>query len=240
MRKKDSAINRKNTQTDIHIIIAAIVLLISIAVIIYPPVTQSINSRHLSDAEAEYEDSVNKYSTDSIQKMLDKADAYNEKLAAMQNPLTDSEKENGYDDLLNVKGDVIGYLDIPSISVSIPIYHYTDSSSMQNGAGHMVGTSLPVGGKSTHAVLSAHSGIPDKRLFTDLDKVQIGDTFTITVLSRKLKYQVDQIETVLPNDDTYIHIEDGKDLVTLITCTPQGINTHRLLARGHRISTSWA
>lgn len=214
--------------------------MISTAVIIYPPVTQGINNRHLSDAEIEYKDSVKEYSTDSIQKMLDEADTYNEKLAVTQNPLTDSEAYDGYDDLLNIKNGVMGYLEIPSISVSIPICHYTDSNSMQNGVGHMVGTSLPVGGKSTHAVLSAHSGIPDKRLFTDLDKVQIGDAFTITVLNRKLKYQVDQIETVLPDDDTYIHIEDGKDLVTLITCTPQGVNTHRLLVRGHRISTSWA
>lgn len=141
-----------------------------------------------------------------------------------------------YDHQLNIGGDgIMGYIEIPLISVNLPIYHGTDSTTLDAGAGHLIGSSLPVGGETTHAVLTAHSGMASQKLFSDLDKLEYGDVFFVKVLGQTLAYQVDQINTVLPHDTTYLGIEEGEDLCTLVTCTPFAVNTHRLLVRGTRI-----
>lgn len=230
-KKKD----KKNRHILQHIIIV-LILLLSIGCLAYPSVAQWWNADKETRAAAVYDDTVEKMNKAKAEQMLKDADAYNQKLAQMPFPLESGEAEEGYDDLLKVdnKG-MMGYLEVPVLKINIPIYHYTNNVSMGEGAGHMVGSSLPVGGKSTHAVISAHCGMPDKELFTHLERVQEGDIFTITVLSRKTTYQVDQIKVVLPDDDSDLQIVDGQDYVTLLTCTPFGINDHRLLVRGHRI-----
>ena len=149
--------------------------------------------------------------------------------------MTDEERAQ-YESLLNVSGNgIIGYIEIPSINCSLPIYHGTDEAILQIAVGHIEGTSLPVGGSGTHCVLSGHRGLPSARLFTDLDKMVIGDTFLMRVLDETLTYEVDQIRIVLPYEMDDLEIEEGKDYCTLVTCTPYGINSHRLLVRGHRI-----
>lgn len=141
-----------------------------------------------------------------------------------------------YNHQLNIAGDgIMGYVEIPMIDVNLPIFHGTDSDALDVGIGHLLGTSLPVGGESTHSVLTAHSGMANQKLFSDLDKLKIGDVFYLQVLGETLAYQVDQIQTVLPHDTTYLGISEGQDYCTLVTCTPFGINTHRLLVRGTRI-----
>ena len=141
-----------------------------------------------------------------------------------------------YLSLLNLNGDsVMGYVEIPLIQVNLPIYHGTDSDVLDAGIGHLLGTSLPVGGMNTHSVLTAHSGMANQKMFSDLDKLDLGDVFYLQVLGETLAYQVDQINTVLPHDTTYLGIEEGMDICTLVTCTPFGVNTHRLLVRGFRI-----
>ena len=149
--------------------------------------------------------------------------------------MTDEERAQ-YESLLNVSGNgIIGYIEIPSINCSLPIYHGTDEAILQIAVGHIEGTSLPVGGSGTHCVLSGHRGLPSARLFTDLDKMVIGDTFLMRVLDETLTYEVDQIRIVLPYELDALEIEEGKDYCTLVTCTPYGVNSHRLLVRGHRI-----
>jgi len=167
------------------------------------------------------------------------ASEFNAELAERSNPFLMTEDQRcRYYELLNLSGSgEMGYIEIPSINVSLPIYHSTDESALQNGVGHLEWSSLPVGGESTHCVLSGHRGLPSAKLFTNLDSVIRGDIFVIHVLNEELFYEVDQIITVEPEDTAALQIEDGKDLCTLVTCTPYGINTHRLLIRGHRIET---
>jgi sortase A len=146
---------------------------------------------------------------------------------------------SGYEDILNVAGTgIMGYIEIPKIEVSLPVYHGTSESVLQMAVGHLEGTCLPVGGESTHSVLSAHRGLPSARLFTDLNKLEVGDVFMVTVLDRLLTYEVDQIMIVEPQDVKPLGVREGEDLCTLLTCTPYGINTHRLLVRGHRIENA--
>ena len=171
-------------------------------------------------------------------KILEEAHAYNKALYETDFPLVDFKDVPGYDEALNVTDNsMIGYLDIDRISVSLPIYHGTSDEVLGRGVGHREGSSLPVGGENTHAVLSAHRGLPSSKLFTDLDRVEIGDTFRITVLDEVLTYQVDFIKIIEPRDISNLQIIEGGDYCTLFTCTPYGINTHRLLVRGIRIET---
>ena len=178
-----------------------------------------------------------------MEELRAQAEAYNQRLAEnngfskpaldeYNNPITPED----YWDILDVDGNgMMGYISIPRINVTIPVYHGTSEEVLQVAVGHMQNTSLPVGGESTHAVLSGHRGLPSKALFTDLDQVQVGDLFSLTVLNETLYYRVDQILTVLPNETDALAIEKGKDYVTLVTCTPYGVNSHRLLVRGARI-----
>lgn len=179
-------------------------------------------------------------SKDDYSKIIKSARAYNKRLAeeGMKWVLTDEEREE-YNNELKIEGtEIMAYVSVPKFHIKCPIYHGTDEEVLQIAVGHLEGSSLPVGGKSTHCLISGHRGLPSAKLFTDIAKIREGDTWTIQVLNETLTYECDQIRTVLPDDVSDLKIEEGKDLCTLITCTPYGINTHRLLVRGHRIDNA--
>lgn len=217
-------------------IILIVVFFVGLSVLLYPTVSDYWNSLHQSRAIATYSDAVEEMDTSDYERMWAEADAYNEKLYESGHGLGLAEDEKKeYDSLLDVSGTgIMGYIEVPKIDCSLPIYHGTDEGALQIAIGHLEGSSLPVGGKSTHCVLSGHRGLPSARLFTDLDQMEEGDIFILNILGRKLAYEVDQIKVVLPEEMSDLEIEEGKDLCTLVTCTPYGINTHRLLVRGHR------
>ncbi len=228
---------RKRRGPSISTIIALVILLIGAGIIAYPTFSDWWNSYHQSRAIASYVQAVQETDPAKIEAMLEDAHKYNEKLLTDSNrwQMTDAEKAE-YENLLDLTGNgVMGYVQINSINVDYPIYHGMDESVLQIAIGHLEGSSLPVGGESTHAVISGHRGLPSARLFTDIDKLTEGDTFTVTVLDQTVTYEVDQIRIVLPTDLSNLNIDQGADYCTLITCTPYGINTHRLLVRGHRI-----
>ena len=201
----------------------------------YPLVSTIINSKYHSDIETAYTAAIEDSNADELEQQRQAAQQYNAMLSgaaiaeggASAPPLP-------YAEQLTV-GGVICYIDIPKINVYLPVQHGTGAETLEKSVGHVVGTSLPVGGSSTHAVLSAHSGMASSKLFSDIDQLTEGDTFYIHVLGDTLAYRIDAINTVLPTDTSLLQIEDNKDLVTLVTCTPFGVNTHRLLVRGHRI-----
>lgn len=219
-------------------ILCATIFIIGLSLVLYPSVSNYWNSFHQTKAIASYEQKVSEMDSDDTEKMSKAAEKYNEKLAQKTSgkwsPTKAEHKE--YEKLLNVGGvGVMGAVEIPKIKVSLPIYHGVDQTILQIAIGHIEGSSLPVGGKSTHCVISGHRGLPSAKLFTDLDKLEKGDIFKLQVLDQTLTYEVDQIRIVLPNDLDDLNIVEGEDLCTLVTCTPYGINTHRLLVRGHRI-----
>ena len=221
-------------------ILLVFVFLAGVALILYPTFADWWNSFHQSRAVASYMDSVSALDTEQYEEILAEADAYNQKLAETGILWTlDEEQEKEYNNQLNVNDSgIMGYIDIPKINITLPIYHGIDEAVLQVAIGHIAGSSLPVGGKNTHCIVSGHRGLPSARLFTDLDKLVDGDTFTMTVLNRTVTYQVDQIRIVEPTDLSDLLIEEGKDYCTLVTCTPYGINTHRLLVRGHRVANA--
>ncbi len=217
-------------------LILVLVFLAGLAILLYPTVSDWWNSRVQSRAIADYAAAVEDLSREDYDAEFAKADAYNASLRGLASPLTEYEQIGDCEDILNVAGNgMIGYLEIPRISVKLPIYHGTSDAVLNVAVGHLEGTSLPVGGVGTHCVLSAHRGLPSAKLFTNLDKLAEGDTFTITVLDRLLTYEVDQIRIVEPDEVGDLAIIEGEDYVTLLTCTPYGVNTHRLLVRGHRV-----
>lgn len=214
--------------------------LVGLGLLLYPTVSDYINALHQSKAITSYVESVKSLNAKEYEKIISEAKDYNKSLSnSFQSyTLTDKEKQT-YKQLLNVDGNgVMGYLEIPSINLSLPISHGTDEYVLQSGIGHLDWTSLPVGGEGTHCVLSGHRGLPSAKLFTNLDELVIGDTFMITVLNEVLTYEVDQILIVDPNETDALKIVPGKDYCTLLTCTPYGINTQRLLVRGHRIANT--
>lgn len=219
-------------------IILVAVFLIGLSVLLYPTVADLWNSRTQSRAVAGYTDSVGDMTPQDYTQTLKDARDYNKWLAELPYPLaTVTEEENGYGQLLNVGGNgVMGYLEIAAIGVKLPIYHGTTEGVLQVGIGHMLGSSLPVGGLGTHAVLTGHTGLPSSKILTDLDRLQIGDWFDIHVLGDVLRYRVDQILTVEPHETESLAIDGAQDYATLVTCTPYGINSHRLLVRGSRIA----
>lgn len=229
---------RKITVKDI---IRLIVLLVACAVLLYPTYSSYLNEKNGSKAISDYDEASVKLSKAEKEQMLEDARAYNQEMLGnidLIDPFSQTEPEidERYESLLNVNGSgMMGYLKIPKINLELPIYHGTSESVLQAGVGHFQGTSLPVGGESTHTVLTGHRGLPDKTLFTNLDKMEMGDIFYIKVLDETLAYEVDQILTVLPQDTEELSIVSGEDYATLVTCTPFAINTHRLLVRGHRI-----
>ncbi len=221
-----------------HIITIALFLgfFIGVFVLLYPTIAEQWNRKVQSHAIADYENIINGMAKENYDKIFEDANAYNQAMAQVPYPFMNYDRVEGYESLLNVANNgIIGHISIPNISVELPIYHGCSSSVLQIAVGHLQGSSLPIGGEGTHAVLSAHRGLPSARLFTDLDKLQEGDIFTITVLDRLLTYQVDKISIVEPNQVESLYVTEGKDYLTLVTCTPYGINSHRLLVRGVRI-----
>lgn len=218
-------------------IILCLVILIGIGLISYPSVSDWWNSFHQTRAVASYAAAVSQMKTEDYDRLFAEADDYNRKLAGtgMKWSMTDEEIRE-YNSILDISDNgIMGYIDIPRIRQTLPIYHGTDDAVLQVAIGHLAGTSLPVGGDSTHCVVSGHRGLPSARLFTDLDRLIVGDIWTMTVLNRTVTYEVDQIRIVEPEDLSELQIVQGSDYCTLLTCTPYGINTHRLLVRGHRI-----
>lgn len=214
--------------------------LVGLGLLLYPTLSNYVNKLHQSKAIVSYVESVEKLNEEEYERILSEANEYNTTLANSYQSYTLSEvNEEKYEKLLDVdENGIMGYIQIPSINLSLPIYHGTDDYVLQSGIGHLDWTSLPIGGEGTHCVLSGHRGLPSAKLFTNLDKLVIGDTFMIRVLNEVLTYEVDQILIVDPNDTDELKIVPGKDYCTLVTCTPYGINTHRLLVRGHRITNA--
>lgn len=226
---------KKNRST----IILILIFLVGLSVMLYPTVSDYVNQKNQSRAVASYSEEVENLSDVDYQAYFDAADDYNRRLAETPDAFYRPEEVSGYTDTLDVSGTgIMGYITIPKIGVELPVYHGTSDGVLQVAAGHLEGSSLPVGGAGTHAVISAHRGLPSAKLFTNLDELEVGDTFTITVLDRVLTYEVDQISIVLPTETDLLQPVEGKDYVTLMTCTPYGINTHRLLVRGKRIENA--
>jgi sortase A len=217
-------------------ILLCIVFLAGLALVLYPTVSDAYNSVHQSRVVASYAEQVADMTDSEYDRIWAQAQAYNEKLAQKDYTsfVLSEEEQAEYESMLNVD-EVMGYIEIPSIRVVLPIYHGTSDEVLAAGVGHVEGSSLPVGGESTHCVLSGHRGLPSSKLFTDLDKLVVGDVFMLQVLDETLTYEVDQIRIVDPEDIDELAIVPGQDYCTLVTCTPYGINTQRLLVRGHRI-----
>ena len=211
------------------------------SLLLYPTVSDWWNSLHQSRAVAEYAEYVGNIKNELYQQILDNAYDYNDKLTKKSGNrfiMTEEELET-YTNMLDITGTgMIGYLNIPVLQTTLPIYHGTSDSVLSAGIGHLEGSSLPVGGKSTHCVLSGHRGLPSTKLLTNLDKLVVGDLFILHILDETLTYEVDQIRIVEPQDVGELAIIDGMDYCTLVTCTPYGINTHRLLVRGHRVANT--
>ena len=224
-------------KTHLSTILLFLALLAGVSLLLYPSLSNYWNSMHATQVVNDYAKDVQKLDHTEYDKMLRDAESYNQSLLHRESDyaLTD-EQDSQYASLLAIDDSgIMGYIEIPSIGVSLPIYHGTSDGVLQHAVGHLDWTSLPVGGASTHCVLSGHRGLPSAKLFTDLDRVTTGDTFSLRVLDEVLTYEVDQILIVEPEDVSALSIEDGKDLCTLVTCTPYGINSHRLLVRGHRV-----
>ncbi len=219
-------------------LLLVLVFFLGLSVMLYPTVSDAINRRHQSYAVSNYTQQVDNMTAADYSVWFDAADRFNAAIAADPEALYHPDRFPAYDATLDITGTgIMGYITIPRINVELPIYHGTGDAVLQSGAGHLEGTSLPVGGESTHAVISAHRGLPSAKLFTHLDQLEVGDTFTVTVLDRVLTYEVDKITIVLPTEVEDLKVVEGRDYLTLMTCTPYGINTHRLLVRGRRIAT---
>ena len=217
-------------------LILFLVFLIGLSVMLYPSFSNYWNSKRQTQAVAAYDAAVNRMSDKDYEKYFAEAEAYNQELAGLSDPLENYEKLPGFANILNITASgVLGYVTIDKIDTQLPIYYGTSEGTLQIGVGLLNGTSFPVGGKGSHAVLSAHRGLPSAELFSRLDEMEEGDTFQITVLNRVLTYEVDQIHIVVPENVKDLAIDPDQDYCTLMTCTPYGINTHRLLVRGVRI-----
>ena len=236
MKKKASKKNR------ITAILLVAVLLAGLSLLLYPLVSNYWNSIHQSQAIAAYMDDVSEVDDGTYDALWEEAQGYNASLLDDENRFfPDEEEQQQYEHLLSISNDgIMGYIEIPSIDVTLPIYHGTSEEVLQVAIGHIEGSSLPVGGLSTHCVISGHRGLPSSRLFTDIDQLSEGDIFTLLVLDEALTYEADQIRIVEPDDISLLEIKEGEDLCTLVTCTPYGVNSHRLLVRGHRVENQEA
>ncbi len=226
-------------QKRITIVLGVVFFLLALALTVYPLVSNYVNQHYASEIHTSYQTVLEQTDNSTLQEAKAQAQAYNAAItpgssAYSQEALTAASTD--YDALLNVTGDgTMGYVEIPKINVLLPIYHGTGADSLERGIGHLLGSSLPVGGESTHSILSGHSGMASQKMFTDLVQIELGDVFYLHVLDETLAYQVDDIATVLPHDTSLLGITSGEDYCTLVTCVPYGINTHRLLVRGKRI-----
>lgn len=233
---------KKKTKNALVTILLIFILLLGFAIILYPTVSNWWNERLQSKAVELYQAAVDNMDEAQFERHFQAAGDYNKALYNLNNPIADyeeldkNESIEKYEKILDVAGNgVIGYVTIPAIDVVLPVYHGTSEEILSVAIGHMEGSSFPIGGENTHSVIMAHRGLPSAKLFSDLDKLVVGDTFTITVLNQTLTYEVDEINIVLPDKLDKLNIVKGKDYVTLLTCTPYGINTHRLLVRARRI-----
>lgn len=219
-------------------IILSVILVVGVGLMAYPSVSNWWNSFHQTRAIASYSDAVAVMDNTDYEKLWNDAGVYNQALAEKTNPFFITEEDQRvYNECLNISGTgVMGYIDIPEIRCTLPIYHGTGDAVLQVAVGHVEGSSLPVGGEGTHCVLSGHRGLPSARLFTDLDQLVAGDLFKLQILDETLTYEVDLISIVLPNELDNLGVVKGKDYCTLVTCTPYGVNSHRLLVRGHRVA----
>ena len=234
--KEKAPEKRKKKKGSFSTILLTLILLAGFSVMLYPTVSDWWNSRHASQAIANYVDAVADMDEDVKREMLEAAAAYNASLSPGVHFKHSDEEYAEYESLLDLTGTgIMGYVQIPSIDVNLPVYHGTEESVLQVAVGHRAGSSLPVGGEGSHCVLSGHRGLPTARLFTDLDDMGMGDLFTVSALDEVFTYEVDQIRIVLPEEVDELGIVPGKDYCTLVTCTPYGVNTHRMLVRGHRI-----
>lgn len=220
-------------------IILLVSFFIGLSVLLYPAISSYWNSKTQSKAIVDYEAMLANYKPEDYSPLFEAADDYNRKLFQLKEPLRNHKELEDYHDILNVSGTgMFGYITIPKISQELPVYHGTSDAVLSIAVGHFEGTSIPIGGENTHSVVSAHRGLPTATLFTHLDRMEIGDTFYFTILDRTILYEVDQIRIVEPHDTSLIQIEPGQDYCTLLTCTPYGINTQRLLVRGHQIDAT--
>lgn len=217
-----------------------LIFLVGLSLLLYPTVSDYWNNLHQSKAVVQYAEEVANLDNEVYEQLLTAARQYNDSLSIKENRYRITEEEKAlYESLLNISGNgVMGYIDIPSIDVTLPIYHGTKESVLQIAVGHVEWSSLPVGGSGTHSVISGHRGLPSAKLFTDLDRLDVGDTFVIRVLDEVVTYEVDQILIVLPEELEALQIDPEQDYCTLVTCTPYGVNTHRMLVRGHRIENA--
>lgn len=214
-----------------------LLFLTGLSLLLYPSVSNYVNSKNQSRAIAEYAEDVEGINDKKYEQIIQEAVDYNKKLAQKGTNWDLSNDElDEYNQVLNINGNgMMGYIEIPKLQISVPVYHSTDEGVLQKNIGHLPGSSLPVGGESTHAVLSGHRGLPSAKLFSELDTMTEGDKFIFRILNETLTYEVDQISVVLPDEMNSLQIEEGKDLCTLVTCTPYGVNSHRLFVRGHRV-----
>ena len=220
-------------------LVLVLMLFVGVCGLLYPSVSQYWNTRTQSRAVANYMDILASIQPEDYTAYFDAAYTYNAQLKGLKNPLTDYDQLGTYEQTLDVSGSgVMGFITIPKIGIELPIYHSISKEVLNIACGHLEGSSLPIGGEGQHCVLSAHRGLPHAKLFTELDKMELGDTFVITVLDQTYTYQVDQIKVVRPTDSSDIQMIPGRDLCTLLTCTPYGINSHRLLVRGTRIENA--
>ncbi|MBE6783103.1 MAG: class C sortase [Ruminococcaceae bacterium] len=231
--KKKKAKKKGLTST----ILLIVIFLVGLCILLYPSVSNFWNEKRQSQAIMNYNDLIADFTPEDFQAHFEKAEEYNRKLRLISEPfLGYSEISDEYYSVLDINGNgMMGYITIDKIKVQIPIYHGTSDNVLNSAVGHLEGSSLPIGGENTHTVLSAHRGLPSAKLFTNLDELVVGDIFTLTILDRTLTYQVDQVIVVLPEEVNELYVENGEDYCTLVTCTPYGINTHRLLVRGTRI-----
>ena len=222
-------------------VLGILAFLLALLITLYPIISNYVNERYASEIHTAYEEIIQQADNGDLLEAKKQAIAYNETItpgtageAYSQAALMDASED--YESQLNIAGNgTMGYVEIPKISVNLPIYHGTGNDSLERGVGHLLGSSLPVGGESTHAILTGHSGMATQKMFTDLEQLAVGDVFYLHILDETLAYQVDSIKTVLPYDTSLLGIVSGKDYCTLVTCTPYGVNTHRLLVRGTRI-----
>lgn len=225
----------------LRIVIAEVIFLLALLLTLYPVISNLYNQEHQSQIQTAYREVLEQTDTSELERIREQAIAYNRAItpgtaeeAYSQEAIQTASED--YVNQLDLSGTgIMGYVEIPTIGVDLPIYHGTGSDSLDRGTGHLLGSSLPVGGESTHTIITGHSGMASQKMLTDLEQLQEGDVFYLHVLDETLAYQVDAIHTVLPHDTTYLGIVPGQDLCTLVTCTPTGVNTHRLLVRGRRI-----
>lgn len=235
MKQKKTAQNKKSGSASTIILVA--IFFVGLSLLLYPTVSDFWNEKRQSQAIINYDDLIVDLTPEDYTELFLKADVYNQKIRNMSFPFLNHKNiADEYNSTLDVNGDgMMGYITIEKIKVQLPIYHGTSDKVLNSAVGHVEGSSLPVGGESTHSVLSAHRGLPSAKLFTNLDKVEVGDIFTIRILDKTITYQVDRILIVPPEDTDNLNIVQGEDYCTLVTCTPYGINTHRMLVRGIRI-----